>query len=266
MANATQITLQESFRYVLPSFNQDSAVYLTMSKNSGASTEATDPPKLWIEYPVENYITRADAELQQDGDRLQAYLPVVESPFMIFTEADVVRAATLYVLHPINEALNARYQDGIYCRSESKQQSGGRCDVVWQAWDSASEDWTVIAVLELKNRGVLDWSDCSGALQNQSNYAQAIQAAWATTENTLFENNMIPIAKQAAHYAWSTGTHYVAVFDWDSLFMFRYERADFESKSIGDWTYGTWVQEDGVATFRKALLGFLLEAYEARTQ
>jgi hypothetical protein len=187
----------------------------------------------------------------------------VETPFTIFTEADVFRAATLYILHPINEALNARYENRTLCRSESKQISRGGCDVSWQFWNRDEEGWTVFAVLELKNRGVLKWSDMVGALRDEETREDGLEEALSKRGNTLFLSNMVPISKQAAHYAWATGSHYIAVFDWDSLFMFRYESVDSETKSIGDWTYGTWVQEDEVTTFRKALLGFLLEAYEA---
>lgn len=135
---------------------------------------------------------------------------------------------------------------------------------MWQIYDNVSDDWVVIAVLELKNRGVLNWSDVSVALQDENTCEEAIEAAFEDPARTLFQNSMVPISKQAAHYAWSTGTHFVAVFDWDSLFMFRYKNVDFGTRSVGDWTYGTWVQEDGITTFRKALLGFLLEACEAR--
>jgi len=196
--------------------------------------------------------------------RLQAYLPVLERPFQIFTEADVVRAATLYILHPINEALNARHQNRIHCRSESTQISRGRCDVLWQFWNSDEGDWTVIAVLELKNRGVLQWSDIEGARRDEKTREDGLDEALSKRGRTLFLSNMVPISKQAAHYAWATGTHHVALFDWDSLFMFRYESVDFETKSIGDWAYGPWVKEDEATTFRKALLGFLLEACEAQ--
>lgn len=90
MASATQITLQESFLWARPSFNQGAADYILITGNSGASTEATDPPKVWIHYPVDNYITLADAELDLNRERLQRYLPIVEIPFMIFNEYCII--------------------------------------------------------------------------------------------------------------------------------------------------------------------------------
>jgi hypothetical protein len=268
MAVAKQITLRESFRYARPPVDHSSDDYVMIPKDSGGSTDHTIPPKIWIAYPVENYITRADIELEHDQPRLEAFLPVTEVPFTICNEADVVRAATLYILHPINEALNSRYENKIYCRSEIRQPSGVRSGVssgvTWQFWDSTSAQYTVIAILLPKDRGVLAWSDCVYALQEQSNCTEAIEAACSTSANTAFTGNMVPIAKQAVRYAWSTGTHYAAVFDWDSLFMFRYHELDPDEPSVGDWTQGTWVREEGETTFRKALLGFLLEACKAR--
>ena len=256
----TQITLFESFYATRPTLDPEPARYIQITAASGQSTDMTDPPKVWINYPVTEYTALADASLEQYQERLQTHLPAVERPFLIFSEADVVRAAALYMLHPINEALNACSPRQIFCRSESKQQGGGRCDVLWQYFDEQEGAWVVIAVLELKNRGMLHWNDLRNALRDTSTYAEGVNKAVDAEDFTLFGDNMVKISKQAAAYAWQTGTPFVAVLDWDSLFMFQFNDVDDEQQSVGDWTWGTWVVEEDSITFRKALLGFLLQA------
>jgi len=68
-----------------------------------------------------------------------------------------LRATTLYVTHPINLALNAKYpKTPIYCFSENVKGSG-RCDINWKY--KKRKEYHTIAILELKRRGVLQWDD-----------------------------------------------------------------------------------------------------------
>jgi hypothetical protein len=73
--------------------------------------------------PVEEDVTilrKADDSLKKLTLYLRNYLPAIERPFLMITEGDVLRATTLYVVHPINLALNAKYKDSpIYCLSEN---------------------------------------------------------------------------------------------------------------------------------------------------
>ncbi|KAL1857437.1 hypothetical protein Daus18300_010410 [Diaporthe australafricana] len=86
-------------------------------------------------------------------------------------------------------------------------------------------------------------------------------------------NNATCLTKQAAAYSTKWKTRYVGLFDWDSFFLWHFAGKDFRptarktSTTMGDdghaaWAYGTFVshRED----YRKALLGFVLEAYQDR--
>jgi hypothetical protein len=70
---------------------------------------------MWERDPT-SYDQKADDSLKKLAVYLRNYLPAVERPFLMETEGDVLRATTLYVVHPINLALNAKYRDTpIYC-------------------------------------------------------------------------------------------------------------------------------------------------------
>lgn len=98
------------------------------------------------------YAQTADDILKKLALSLRNPLPAVERPFLMSTEGDVLRATTLYVIHPINQALNAKYDKKIYCLSENVK-GGVRCDITWKYKNG--NDFDTIAVLELKRRGVL---------------------------------------------------------------------------------------------------------------
>ena len=67
---------------------------------------------------------------------------------MVSTKADVMRAAALYMLHPVNMALTARHPDvSTHCLAESPS-PGIRPDVVYQ------KNGRNFALLEYKITGV----------------------------------------------------------------------------------------------------------------
>jgi hypothetical protein len=202
---------------------------------------------------------------------LRNSLPAVERPFLMSTEADVLRATTLYLTHPINQALNAKYENKIYCLSENVM-GGLRCDITWKC--KIGEDFDTIAVLELKRRGVLRWNDFQSARSDAANRETKIQEAYAKMEDydndtaaaTTFTENAIWLSRQAAAYAIRQETQFIGLFDWDSMFLFQFGEIDLDESTIGDSAHGTWVEDKSPTFFRKALFGFLVAACETKIE
>ena len=176
-------------------------------------------------------------------------------------EADVVRATVLYLLHPVNQAINAQYGH-IFCAAEDQGNGPLRCDVVWKIWRDG--EWSIIAILELKKRGVLSLGDFIHARVNYKDIPYHIQRALREPSSTFLKGNAVTLSQQAAAYAWKRNTKYVALFDWNSLFLYSFAGLDAKSETVGDWAYGTWIVEDPTTTFRKAILGFLITACMAK--
>jgi hypothetical protein len=217
---------------------------------------------MWERDPT-SYDQKADDSLKKLAVYLRNYLPAVERPFLMETEGDVLRATTLYVVHPINLALNAKYRDTpIYCLSEK----GVRCDITWKYRNGGRME--AIAVLELKKRGVLrrDDFECAmvdGNRQDKINEAYANMSGADPVATTL-QSNAIPVSQQAAAYAIRQETRFVGLFDWQSMFLFYFGELDMDNQEIGDSAYGTWVEDGGTTFFRRSLFGFLDAACEVK--
>jgi len=264
-------TIYQSFSCSLPDLGLDEAEYYAISASS-ESTATTDPPKIWEPDPTP-YAQKASDTLKKLASSLRNPLPAVERPFRMLTEGDVLRATTLYVTHPINQALNAKYKNTpIYCLSENVK-GGVRCDIIWKYKNG--NDFHTIAVLELKRRGVLRWDDFQCAESDAANRETKIQEAYARMDDddnddggyavaTTFRGNAVQLSKQAAAYAIRQKTQFVGLFDWDSMFLFQFGELDLGQRAIGDSAHGTWVEDESPTFFRKTLLGFLVAACEAK--
>ena len=63
----------------------------------------------------------------------------------MITEGDILRATMLYIVHLINQALNAKYRNTpIYYLSENFKK-GIRYNITWKYWNG--EDLDIITVL-----------------------------------------------------------------------------------------------------------------------
>ncbi len=105
--------------------------------STAASTVETDPPVAWIpeHYTVLINLAQNPNRLPPNPpshSRLRERIPQIESTHLIHTEADVLRATHLYLLHPVNVAATLLMPQGgsLYCRSEV-QDSSSRTDIRW---------------------------------------------------------------------------------------------------------------------------------------
>jgi hypothetical protein len=244
---------------------------------SGTTTEHTEPPKYHSTRALADYTNAGQTAVTAVQQGLhQHYMPSDEDLFVHRAEADVVRSAALYLLHPVNMALNLRSLVTYKCCSEFKKNTV-RCDIVYSRRVGNTNTTTPFAVVEFKNRGVVDrnqhpWDQAltsnrtTGALLTQQVFAAAPfngdidevvgQAPTnAAGEITYFEENPLILLKQAASYAITYRTRYVALFDWDTLILVYFNDLSVANKFGGDGVQTTVIRNKG--QMRLALLGFL---------
>lgn len=190
------------------------------------------------------------------ADYLRQYsLPRLDQPLSLRTEADVVDAARQQLIHPVLATLQALIPGSSIRREPTLP--GVRCDGLFSVGSRHT------AVIEFKRAGTLERDD----FQPACSMSRGMRRKPRISDGTLLGGNAIAITKQAVAYAWSYKTRYVAICDWDAMFLWKFPRIDMSAQKIRDATqgnedlaYGTWVENRD--DFRLALLGFLVNAYQ----
>ncbi|KAJ9152257.1 hypothetical protein NKR19_g4616 [Coniochaeta hoffmannii] len=266
------ITLHQSFGtpFLLLS-NHGAHLQRIASLDRADTTMVTPPPRIWFPIHENQYAEMADHQLKKkDIARAlsRSYLPSPESPLSLASESDIVRASALYFLHPVIKAMQAVIP-GTSCSAEVVE-TGVRCDVLITVSN------VPVAVLEYKNRGYLARRDFTAgcvADSTERNKPEIINRLALAGKRgkpgflTTLDGNSVILTKQAGAYATRFLTKYVAIFDWDSLFLWYFAGMKIvdSNKSVhGDWAYGTWVERRDM--FRIVLLGFFLKAYYAKKE
>lgn len=104
------------------------------------------------------------------------------------------------MVHPINLALNAKYRDTpIYCLSENFKE-GIRCDITWKYRNGENLD--IIAVLELKRRGVLRWDDFECAESDATTRDDRIREAY----DNMSDDGVATTLKRQCDHTLTTGS------------------------------------------------------------
>jgi hypothetical protein len=262
-----KVTLYDSFTSDFLLLLSKSNIEVGMiSPNSRAKTTLeTKPPPVWFHIPTEYYTEKAKEYLKRGDVNValrKSYLPSPESSLSLSNEADIVRASALWFLHPVVKALQAIYPSATCHAEVALVLEGVRCDVL------ITIDNQVVAVLEYKNRGHLARDQFLQAGLNKysepykANVLAAIQEGRNRQWGSALGHNAMVITKQVAAYAAKYSTRYVALFDWDSLFLWNFAAMTIHGvrqATHGEWAYGTWVEDR--AQFRMVLLGFFLKAY-----
>lgn len=241
-------------------------------RKRGGSTQAATPPAVWFKKNAGHYIDKASEICARNEAALKrSYLPAPYSPCILESEADIVRSAALWLLHPVIIALQSEFKS-VGCYAEVTIDDC-RCDAMVKI------NGETMVVLEYKNRGHVNRAQFDKGLIRDPSYSNRdeildmINAAMQTSNKSLMAHNAVCLTKQAAAYATKWQTRYVGLFDWDNFFLWNFAGCDFRrgasrnSSSLGAdgharWAWGTPVErrED----YRKALLGFILEAYKDR--
>jgi len=249
-------TLLQSFNQALPVFPGDMDTSDIKSASSTSTANAA-PPKFWKVRTYNQWNNYADTVLSAVGNALGARLPELEDSMFLKVEADVIRASILYLLHPVNQALSARHPGEIRCNSETTNNKKGRCDITYSR--AQGPDWIPFAVIEIKRQGAIRGHEFTASRTSDANHSFHQALNDPNSRGSLFNGNSYFLMQQASHYAVNENTQFVALFDWDTLFLNRFSNLS-PAVDVGDWSYGTLIR--GRAQMRRALLGFLEKAHE----
>ena len=240
---------------------------------SSQSTGATPPPVFATQIGQANFIEREHDHWTLQGSRYMeshksfqmtaSAIPPLEAGFFLKTEADVVRATALYLLHPINQAINAyrlsKGQEALFCSMEVKLKDA-RTDVLWRNQTTGR----YVAVLELKNTYSIKPEQFSQSivtdldLRSNLRLTTRIDARRASQ----FKENALVIISQAAKYAVQFQTPWLAVFDWRRLVVVYFPNLDLCEQWCGaEAVYEEFNELDtDVPVIRKAFFTWLMQA------
>lgn len=269
------LTLYESFHEEVLILSRP-PVHLQVPKidirKRGGSTQAATPPAVWFKKSAGHYIDRASEVCARNAAALKrSYLPAPYSPCILQSEADIVRSAALWLLHPVIIALQSEFRL-VGCYAEVTVDDC-RCDALIKI------DGLPMVVLEYKNRGHIKMAEFEDGRIQDSSPSNRVKILDKINDiqkygESAMDNDATCLTKQAAAYAKKWKTRFVALFDWDTFFLWHFAGLDLRrSRPAGPptlvghdghatWAYGTPVQKR--EDYRKALLGFVLEAYKDR--
>lgn len=185
-----------------------------------------------------------------------------------YNESDVVRAAAMYLVHPVVAAMGADLDraGGLLLQSEDIL-SQVRSDITFYR-DNGTLGRRPIAVLEFKRRGII----------RPDQFAAAMPAlAPARPGESLFDYEALKLIKQASAYAMVFRTRHIALCDWNYLVLCYFvdmpyntptnvgRRVEIQIIPVGTPSTPNQLgfdNSDNSHHFRPALLGFLKTAYD----
>ncbi|KAJ5105709.1 hypothetical protein NUU61_003056 [Penicillium alfredii] len=234
-------------------------------RSSASSTVEEDAAAVYWEEDIETYHNLLDRYFPRIGHAspLSSRMPIAEQTHRLETESDVLRLATLQLLHPVNVALQQSCPPGtrIFCRTENSPSLSSRFDVEWALFNTRDECLCTLAILEIKNTHVILKDDFKHAAVNERNFQSKTTMAMKQPDLSLLKRNAFWLSKQARKYA--RNCPYVAVFDWNAMFIFSF--IPRSQKPVR----GLYFDENGRTgdmTFRRLLFAFVirpLKKYEA---
>ncbi|RAK88471.1 hypothetical protein BO79DRAFT_173240 [Aspergillus costaricaensis CBS 115574] len=235
-------------------------------RSTASSTIESDPVAVYFEEEIDTYHKLFDRYFPRigAGSPLNARMPVLEQTHLLEAEADVLRLATLQLIHPVNIALQQTCPRGtrIICRTESTTSSTSRLDVEWSLYNTQGALLSRLAILEIKNTNVIHRDDFQRAAVNEQNFQAKTARAMDTESLTLLQRNAVWLSKQAHKY--SEHCPYVAIFDYSAMFLFSFLWQT--TKPVRGFYFDESGRTSGM-TFRRLLFAFVVRAlkgYEAR--
>jgi hypothetical protein len=267
-----QVTIFDSFKHKLPHIpDAKPPGYYRTTKASSDSTKDTDAPKALELEELKDLFQLGHDKLRNPvvphSAKLDQYMPQLETTHILHTEADVLRAAGLYLLHPVNVAVASLVGNGhLTCTSETTVGEGGRTDIMWMCRASNSQEKKNIAVLELKNTKILRQADFKPAYYTGATREEArkkIASASKKINDTTLVDNAVWLSKQAIKYSRLASVPDVAIFDWHAMYVFNFDGMN-EDADHPRFAKGAFFEENPnrPTTFRLLLLGFLVRALQ----
>ncbi|KZM18883.1 uncharacterized protein EKO05_0010395 [Ascochyta rabiei] len=224
---------------------------------SSEGTKLQPPPNVLVETALDYWLQCANKFLQEEqlkgtNSKLAQDYIASDEPTMakLDVEEDVVRVSTLYITHPIQNAINARYQAPITIATEVRV-SRFRYDLSFNIKQDTDQKQPIM-VIEYKRVGMIDYADFDVAVEEKNKQRALSKLNAHGGQSVLMANaNGFILCKQAAAYAKSTKCNFVALCDYDKLVLLEFESSDFARV--------TTIPRQHI---RKALLGFCLKACE----
>lgn len=220
-------TIYDSFNQGLPSFRTYGSQIETNSKPSGTTTAGCTPPKCGIRIALKHWTDLAsDLCLEKHKDYLRGkQLPKALNHIAFKSEADVVKASTLYLTYPVYAAYEQVHQSGAQFDQLTRPQEGpipaSRVDRAYLSGPPSDEEspgksGNIFAVMEYKRFGSLQYYQFDrGIVTNFEAYERAHREPRFIKE----ENDARTFLQQATHYAWRYNTPFVALCDYKTLVL-----------------------------------------------
>ncbi|KAF2006015.1 hypothetical protein P154DRAFT_570745 [Amniculicola lignicola CBS 123094] len=254
------LSVFDSFKDPLPNFTIISPAkpYRPQASASSGTTEKERIPLLLIEIDYTMWSERATEYLNEQhkllAPQLQRSVAMSQDTWAFLTENDVVRACELYLINPVMQALSAEYKS-IVCTGEHNIKKL-RVDMSWFIQGN-NDKRTTVALLEYKRRGYID--EKQFAICDESMAEEQLDKQKSLGKSKIIEkSNADYFVRQAAAYARREQCKYVALCDWSTLILLKFDKLGISY--VGDSAHAAVVPQDSA---RKALLGFILEACEA---
>lgn len=206
---------------------------------SASSTSNQDAPRALEPMTALDLINRATTNMPQ-GVQVQppsptGYFPGDEDSFYLQSEADVVRAAAVYLIHPVNMAMRALCPPGIKirCSAEKNHSNTSRTDLIWTLCIPQHNIEAKFAILEFKNLYMLHKQDFDNATANmtpghQKSPRLLIERSYtAGDKHSFLRGNGMTAVQQASKYQEATDApndiYDIAIFDWLNMCILDYE-------------------------------------------
>lgn len=275
--------LLDSFDEALPKFTvYNNAPQVSLSTH----TKAEIPPVFAIEQEVSPWIEKAETFLEQLHPEAKAALgkekmAEIDSSTCHYNESNVVTSLDMYLLHAIHRVMTKKYDK--YLRISEYSMESMRGDETF--FKGPFDNRIAIALFEVKRRKVIranEFSEAadpaSGGIRKTIEKIEAEARKNRTTENvvTKFRGKALKLVKQVTTYAVLNQVEYVALCDYDHLVLFRFpelkgekeQEARKEKKECraGPYCHYTLLEVEGNVKVRKAMLGFIVEAWEKKSE
>lgn len=250
-------TIWKSFSQALPQFPQLGDQIEIRPKDSGTTTAQCTPPRCGIKIPVQHWVDLAfRLSLEQHSNQLKAkYLPDIEN-IELKSEADVVKASTLYLTHPVHIAYKLVHPDDPQLDELIKPQKhttpSSRCDRAYFSGRPDNEkipgnSTNVFAILEYKKFEGLSRDDFKlGMIPRYEDYA-------TTLADPPFHDKASRahiVLKQATHYAARFNTPFVALCDYNTLILLvMTEVEDFSGGPVSTCSYSVFCRKDSLILY-----------------
>jgi hypothetical protein len=227
---------------------------------SSQTTHDQAPPRILIAESVKTWLRLAEDFLYSTRARNNAnlnygHIPLTEQ-CSIATEQDVVKLSTLYIIHPVMIAINAKFPNLLTQYSESPAQPL-RIDLTFNRQRSiyGHRVREVVLIMEFKRCWYIHEDEFTEAMRSREHAYAVLEELdelrqWSTLQTG---SNAFWFVKQAWAYAINTGCDYAALCDYEHLVLIHFLDHEYAEVTVVPRS-----------EFQKALLGFLIAACRDR--